>query len=203
MVARKKPKKTTPKSKKTIKKACPVKKQPLKMPQEATKPSQPISPRTGKPKQKQLGKSKAQVKLRAKKIAAELIQGKTAKEALLAAGYSLNSANNPAGILENPLIKKTYCEILDEAGAGYKETAKVVADGLKAMKVISAIIIGKSADEKTNDFIEVEDHPTRLRAASEIHRVRGLYQDKVKHEGDVTITMVSVVEREENADDNG
>jgi len=134
---------------------------------------------TQKPKQKQLGKTKAQVRLRAKKIAAGLIAGKTAKDALLDAGYSQASAHNAAAILDNPLIKQTYCEILDAAGATDEACAKVIVDGMRAMRTVSCVS-GKDAGSGSVDFVDVEDHPVRLKAVDMVHKVRGRYVETKK-----------------------
>lgn len=130
-----------------------------------------------KPKQIQLGKSKVQVKLRAKKIAAGLIAGKTAGDAIRAAGYAESVAQNPGMVLQNPLIKQTYCEILDKAGVTDEACAKVLADAMKAMRTVSCVS-GKDAGSGSVDFVDVEDHPVRLKALDQIHRVRGRYIEK-------------------------
>ena len=75
-----------------------------------------ISPRTGKPKQKQLGKSKLLLRERGRKIAVSLLKGKTQQEALIDAGYSPASARNASEILDNPVIREGYCEVLEQAG---------------------------------------------------------------------------------------
>jgi hypothetical protein len=162
---------------KTGKLKVPAKKQPPQLSQEAIKNDRPISPRTGKPLQKQLGKTKAQVKLRAKKIAAGLIMGMTGGEAVRAAGYSMSGKANPGTILSNPLIKQTYCEILDAAGATDEACAKVIVDGMRAMRAVSCIS-GKDAGSGSVDFVDVEDHPVRLKAVDMVHKVRGRYVDK-------------------------
>jgi len=44
---------------------------------------------------------------------------------------------------------------------------------MKANKVVSAVIVGKDADEKTNDFIDVPDWSARHRYYDTILKLRG------------------------------
>lgn len=152
------------------KKGKAVKKRPPNLPQDVQSTALPVQ----KPKQKQLGKSKAQVKLRAKKIAAGLIAGKTAGDAIRAAGYSESVAQNPGMVLQNPLIKKTYCEILDAAGVTDAACAQVLADAMRAMRTVSCVS-GKDAGSGSVDFVDVEDHQVRLKAVDQVHKVRRRY----------------------------
>lgn len=46
---------------------------------------------------------------------------------------------------------------------------------LNAKKVISAVIMGKEANEKDHDFIEVDDCPTQLKALDMAYKVRDKY----------------------------
>lgn len=64
------------------------------------------------------------------------------------------------------LQKLDFTELLEEAGVTDSKIATVVKDGMEANKVISANVYpdGKTG-KPVNDFIEVEDHPTRLKAA--------------------------------------
>ena len=130
-----------------------------------------------KPKQKQLGKTKAQVRLRAKKIAAGLLMGKTAGQAIRDAGYAESVANKPGEILANPLIKRTYEEILDAAGATDEAVAKVVADAMRARR----------KEQWGRKIEDVDDHPVRLKAVEQVHRVRGRFQDRVKVDIDISL----------------
>jgi hypothetical protein len=189
--------KTAKKTAKTAAKKAPVKKQPPQMPPEATKPPEAISPIKGKTKKKPLGKSKVQIKLRAKKIAAGLIAGKNQGDILREIGYSETVAQNPSGVLQNALIKKTYCEILDAAGATDERCARVISEGMEAMRTVSCIS-GKDADSKTVDFVDVIDHPVRLKAVDMVHKVRGRYVEKkpTGDDGSLTIKIVDMSDAE-------
>lgn len=72
------------------------------------------------------------------------------------AGYTEATAKNPKNLTKSQVWEQLLEEHLpDELLRG------VLEDGLKADKVISAVIVGSKANENTNDFIEVPDHPTR------------------------------------------
>jgi len=72
---------------------------------------------TLKPLKKQLGKTKADLKHRARKIVAGILKGQTEVEAIKSAGYSEGYAiTGKKDILNNPEIKKTFAQILEKAG---------------------------------------------------------------------------------------
>jgi hypothetical protein len=69
------------------------------------------------PKQKQLGKSKIELKKRAKIIAKAMMGGATAKDALISAGYSFDTASTQTtAVLDNPVVQETFQKILEKAG---------------------------------------------------------------------------------------
>lgn len=49
---------------------------------------------------------------------------------------------------------------------------------LFAKKVVSAKIVGKDANEQTDDFIEVDDYQTQIKALDLAYKVKGKTQDK-------------------------
>ena len=57
---------------------------------------------------------------------------------------------------------RTWNELLEDYLPD-KLLVKVAKEGLRANKTVSAIIVGKTADESTHDFIDVPDMPTRQR----------------------------------------
>lgn len=81
---------------------------------------------------------------------------KSKKQIIKDAGYSDSVAKNPDIVLES----KGFQDLLEQYFPDDK-LMKVGQEGMEANKVISAHITYKDADEKTNDFIEVPDHPTR------------------------------------------
>lgn len=52
-------------------------------------------------------------------------------------------------------------------------------EALEATKTISAKIVGMDANEGTDDFIEVPDHPTRLKAVELAYKVKKRFEDVV------------------------
>ena len=104
-----------------------------------TRKNMPCKPTSGagdqgtipaKPKQKQLGKTKGDLKRRARIIAAEIINGKSETEALKCAGYSHTSAlNHKNEICNNVVIKQTFTQILESAGL----TDSYIADRIKQL----------------------------------------------------------------------
>lgn len=78
------------------------------------------------------------------------------------------------------MIRRTYCQILDEAGATDEISAKVIAEALKATKTISRITGTEATPGTSDSVVQVPDHPVRLKAVEQVHRIRGRFQDKLK-----------------------
>jgi hypothetical protein len=136
---------------------------------------------------KHAGKTKAVVKARRKKIIKLIAEGKTQKEAGIAAGLSPNSARQQVGdILAEPCVQKTFLEILNETIPDDFHS-NVYREGMEANKVISANVIAPNGEgmaddhSMTKDFIEVPDHPTRIKAADSVAKLKGLIVDKSQH----------------------
>lgn len=94
-------------------------------------------------------------------------------------GYSDNTAHNPKDLTES----KGFNELLDT----YLPYDKVLATheaGLEATKQLS--VRGGNANAESDDFIEVPDHPTRLKAVELAYKVKG----KMKETGDVNVQVV-------------
>jgi phage terminase small subunit len=88
--------------------------------------------------------------------------------------YDTKNENSAASIASQNLRKlKIQKAIADRLPNELLE--EVHLDGLKANKIISANIIHGEADEKTNDFIEVPDHPTRHKFLDTAYKVKNLY----------------------------
>lgn len=64
-------------------------------------------------------------------------------------------------------------------------------EGFDATKIISAKIVGKNADENTDDFIEVPDYQVRQKNVDMHFKARGVYQEEksnlVKVDGNAII----------------
>lgn len=143
-----------------------------------------------KPKKKQnqpkkhAGKTKAVVEARRKKIIKAVLEGKTQKQAGIEAGLKPEYAQQQVSqVLVNPIVKKTFLDILNEQIPDDFHT-NVYKEGMMADKVISANVIALNgegmadAHSMTKDFIEVPDHPTRVKAADSVSKLKGLIVDK-------------------------
>ena len=130
-----------------------------------------------KVKQKQLGKSKDQLRMRGKKIAAGLLKGMSQEDALISAGYSTSTAKSQAAsILLNPVIKGTYCEILEKAGLTDEFAAGVHKDLMIATDEITTPDGQKVLGTKP-------DHTIRARGLDMFYKVRGRYVEKKEISG--------------------
>lgn len=75
--------------------------------------------------------------------------------------YSCKSREYAAQIGYENLRKLDYTEFLEEAGITDDLLQKKVIEGLEANRTISAKIVGKTADNQTDDFIDVPDFMAR------------------------------------------
>jgi hypothetical protein len=89
-------------------------------------------------------------------------------EILREAGYAPSVADNPQFVTESKGFKELMEQYLPD-----DKLVKVHAEGLEANKIISANITYGDANEKTNDFIEVPDHPTREKFLKLAYTVKG------------------------------
>ena len=81
---------------------------------------------------------------------------------------------NVAGVIANKVLRKVKNPtilFLEAQGLSLGEVVETVKEATKANKVISAMVVNKKGDgmkdanSMTKDFIEIPDHPTRLKAA--------------------------------------
>lgn len=76
--------------------------------------------------------------------------------AMREAGYSPATAKNPKNLTETDIWRE-----LVESKLPDQDLVDAHAEGLKAMRVVSARITTSDAGSQTDDFIEVPDYPTR------------------------------------------
>lgn len=136
---------------------------------------------------KHAGKTKAIVQARRKKIIRAITEGKTQKEAGVEAGLNpKNAESQVCNILKEPQVQRTFLEILNETIPDDFHS-NVYREGMEANKVISANVIAPNGEgmaddhSMTKDFIEVHDHPTRIKAADSVAKLKGLIVDKSQH----------------------
>ena len=115
----------------------------------------------------QAGKSREVVKARRKQIMAAVANGKTQKQAGIEAGLNPNSAREQVSqILTNPSLKKSFIEILNEK----------IPDDFHANVYKEGMAAKRGEDEP--------DHPTRIKAADSVAKLKGLVVDKSQHSFD-------------------
>jgi len=106
--------------------------------------------------------------IKQKKAVKEVVENRgNVSKAMLSAGYAPATAKNPKNLTES----KGWNELLEK----YLPDDKLLKkhdEALEANKIISANITYGEANEKTNDFIEVPDEVTRLRAVELGYKVK-------------------------------
>ena len=123
-----------------------------------------------------------------------LAQGASTRGAI--EGTSIKSNNTSARIKKEEVndiaqIRKEYLALIEGFNAGQIDRAKLWAGMTQATKVISAIIVGKEADEKTNDFIEVPDWQNREKALKYIDTLAGINSEEKSF---VQVNIQNVIE---------
>lgn len=112
--------------------------------------------------------------LRQQKAVEKLVEtGGNVTQAMIGAGYSPASANSPSVLTESKGFQELVKEFIPD-----DLLLKVHREGLEANKVVSARAKTKhgdpiNADEDTDDFIEVPDHPTRSKFLELGYKVSG------------------------------
>lgn len=119
----------------------------------------------------------------AKYLRERVVKRKSVRKAAKAAGVSIPTAFRAE---RDPKIKSAMAAALDKVGATEEKIARTIANALDANKVISANLIAKDgegmadAHSMTKDFVEVEDHPTRLKASELAGKFRGDFIERVE-----------------------
>lgn len=120
---------------------------------------------------------------RERKMVKDLVAGKSKKEALMSAGYSEQTAlKNPSVILGKNRIQTAFQKLMEKKGLTDGKLLGVLGDGLKAKRVVSAVILGTD----THDFVEVDDHQTRHKFLDTALKLKNRYPAE-KHELDITV----------------
>lgn len=99
---------------------------------------------------------------------------KPVKEAMLEAGYSDSYSKNPQYLTQSV----GFQELLDEKLPD-KDIIDTHKEALKAYRIVSARVTNKDADVDTDDFIEVPDFPSRLKAVELAYRAKGRLKDNI------------------------
>jgi hypothetical protein len=109
-----------------------------------------------------------------KLVAEYLLKGFSRRQAMLKAGYTLQHVAKHNTPTYNRTVM-TFVESMEEKLRSKGLTEQYVADKFKewmdAKKVVSAYRTGKSADETTDDFIEIPDFDIQLKAYDRLEKI--------------------------------
>jgi len=102
-------------------------------------------------------------------------------EAMIKAGFSKTTAHSQAKrTVERSVIQTPIMQALEKAGISDDHLADKIKNGLDCTKVISATVIHKDNNGKTeqiDDFIEVPDNPTQHRYVDTALKLKGAFPD--------------------------
>ncbi len=142
---------------------------------------------TNKPKQKQLGKTKSDLKRRAQIIAKEIINGSALTPALKAAGYSESYANSAQiPIMDNPKIQRTFTQILEKAGLSDDYLAKRIKE-LAEAKDKKFFVIADKIVEKEVKALSIQADMVKFGT-----KLRGHVTDQVEHSGNLSMMQMVI-----------
>lgn len=107
--------------------------------------------------------------VRQQKAIAHILEGDSARQAMLKAGYRENVADNPKNLTETKVFKDT----LEKLGISDEKLATVLGEGLEATK---PIVMGIKSEESFVDVIP--DHPTRHKFLETALKLKGYSKDE-------------------------
>ena len=116
--------------------------------------------------------------IKEKKFVNEYLKSGNATEAA-AKVYDVSSRVSAASIGSENLLKLDFVTILDNAGVTDDFIAKTIRKGMKAKRTVSSNNPSKDADNNTNDFIDVPDWTSRLKATELATKAKGHLKDKI------------------------
>jgi hypothetical protein len=125
--------------------------------------------------------------IKQKKWIKEYISTGNATEAA-ARVYKCKDRNSANAIGSENLAKLSFTELMEEMGLTDVALLNVGAEGMLANKQISGIIINgkqKEADDKTSNFVEVPDYPTRHKYWETMLKLKKKIDNKFEIPGDI------------------
>jgi len=124
------------------------------------------------PKQKQLGKTKSDLKRRARIAAQAIIAGQDTTSALVTAGYSKGTAlTNSTQILNNPVVKQTFNDLLDKAGLSDDALARRISELSRAKEVKFFADKGIVTDQREVEALSIQADMVKFAAKVKGHVV--------------------------------
>jgi len=125
-----------------------------------------------KKKQKQLGKSKSDLRKRARITAQEMINGADASAALITAGYTKETAiHHTETILTNPTFQKTFKEILEKAGITDEFIAEKIRSLADAKETKFFAHKGEIRDQRDVEALDIQADMVKFAAKVKGHVV--------------------------------
>ena len=144
----------------------------------------------------QLGKSKWDLKKRAKKFTQALLAGESETQALVTAGYSYNTAKSrDCTLLTDPRHLKPFISILTDAGVTDKFLAEKTRSLLDAKKTEFFQRDGKVTDQREVDALETQRKTLELATKLKGHL-------KEQSQGDINIGLMQMVVQAVRSGDN-
>lgn len=132
------------------------------------------------------GKTKAVVAARRRKIIKSIIEGKTQKQAGIAAGLKAeNVESQVCNILKEPQTRATFSHIMETAGL----TNEFLSNKIRSLCDFSKkqVVKGKDADT----VIEVADGQVQLGTVKLVTQLKGHLVDKVEHGASESLLGIS------------
>lgn len=112
--------------------------------------------------------------LKQKKALERLVENRgNLSKSMVEAGYTKATAKNPSNLTSSVGFKQLVQKYLPD-----ELLMQVHTEGLLATRVISAVVTGKEANEKTDDFIEVPDYATRHKYLVTGYEITGKLSDR-------------------------
>ena len=111
--------------------------------------------------------------LKQRKFIKYYIETGNASEASRRAGYALGKEQGYEN-LTKPHIRHAFMVFLDKKGLTDEKIVDKLIELIEAKRQTSATITYGEADEKTMDFIEVPDNPTRIKALELLIKLKSL-----------------------------
>lgn len=116
------------------------------------------------------------------------LETKNATEAAMQV-YDVKNRESAKVIGHENLTKLNFQELMEEAGVSDAKLLQKLNEGLDATKVVSARITGKDADSRTDDFIDVEDYPTRHKYLDTALKLKKKLDPKEKQKFNLTLIV--------------
>jgi hypothetical protein len=121
-------------------------------------------------KKKPLGKTKADLRRRARIVAKEVINGASVTEALVTAGYSKAYAlTSSTEIVNNPVVKATFNQLLDKAGLTDEQIAARIRQLSEAKETKFFSEKGIVTDEREVEALSIQADMVKFAAKVKGH----------------------------------